>query len=279
MSGISSFSLVQFNEIHYGPHTDIFSNPLDSNPLQNTIEKFSINREFGINFLSKDLPITFVNDEAFLDLRENDFNNLLNAINEKDYKIHIDTLRLFIKSASYNGYTNIVLDLLKTFENLYQYQTFLTLAIAYAASNNKTSTLNSLKSLLKKANIPIHYLDLPEGFLKSKTGEQLTCNNQMPLFTLQEKPRSLFDSSAVVTAFPSNSSFLPPVYKASSEPSEPYLLEYSSLRNGIVIEIPPPTTSKTKQKSFCSTNLFLVAMTISTLAGATIINTYYYQFI
>ncbi|NGX49056.1 MAG: hypothetical protein K940chlam5_00652 [Candidatus Anoxychlamydiales bacterium] len=283
MSVISSFNLVQFNETHYSPHTDIFSNPFDSNPLQNTVEKFLTNNEFHINFLSKDIPITFINDEAFLDLSENDFNDLLNVVNNKGFKIHVDTLRLFIKSASYLGYTNIVLDLLKTFENLYQYQTFLTLAIAYAASNNKTSTLNSLKSLLREANIPIHYLDLPENIF-TKTEDQRTSSNQMPLFTFQAKPRSLFDSPAIVTTFSATRSFLPPVYEAFTGPVvtsyKPYLLEHESFYSAATpIEIPPLAASKSEQKSFCSTNLFLVAMTISTLAGAAIINTYYYQFI
>ncbi len=285
MSGISRFSLGQCAGRAFDPYTDIFSNPFDSNPLQNTIEKFLTNNVFHINFISKDLPITFVNDEAFLDLGENDFNHLLNAINNKGFKIHIDTLRLFMKSAAYSGYTDIVLELLKTIENPYQYQTFLTLSIAYAASNNKMLTLNSLKSLLTEANIPIHYLDLPEGIFKETIEAKLPYKNPMPLFTLQAMPRSLFDFPEVVTTFPATSSFSPPIYKPfqkpfEGSPSEPYLLGSESLLYATtVIEIPSPAASKTKQKHSCSPSIYVVAMTVATIAAATIINTYYYQFI
>ncbi len=284
MSGISRFSLGQCAGRAFDPYTDIFSNPFDSNPLQNTIEKFLTNNVFHINFISKDLPITFVNDEAFLDLGENDFNHLLNAINNKGFKIHIDTLRLFIKSAAYSGYTEIVLALLKTIENPYQYQTFLTLSIAYAASNNRMSTLNSLKSLLREANIPMHYLDLPAGIFKETIEAKLPYKNPMPLFTLQAMPRSLFDFPEVVTTFPATSSFLPPIYETLQKPgvvfpSEFYLLGSESQFPGTVIEIPSPAASKTKQKHSCSPSIYLLATTVATVAAATIINTYYYQFI
>ncbi|NGX62754.1 MAG: hypothetical protein KR126chlam6_00154 [Candidatus Anoxychlamydiales bacterium] len=103
----------------------------------------NIKQQVHIDIENRDFSYLYIRQEPILNIDERFLDSFILEIEQKNYKIHLNTFKLFLKTAAYFGYTEILLKLLN-FSQEQQLDDFLILALNFALINNKKSTIESL---------------------------------------------------------------------------------------------------------------------------------------